>query len=129
MKRIKVAVGIIFDQHRRVLVGQRTVQDRYYRKWEFPGGKLEPGESTADALQRELSEELGIQVVAVQPFMQLSHDYPDRHVDLSVMLVTDFQGEVSGREGQAVKWLALEELSRIDFLQGNTPIVERLLAE
>lgn len=129
MKRIKVAVGLIFDQRKRVLVGQRTVQDLYFRKWEFPGGKLEAGESAADALRRELSEELGIQAGGVQPFMQLFHDYPDRHVELSVMLVTDYQGEVCGREGQALQWLAPKELPAIDFLQGNRPIVERLLNE
>lgn len=128
MKRIEVAVGIIFNSQGQVLVGQRLVKDAYFQKWEFPGGKLEQGESVEAALARELKEELGITVKQSEEFMSLKHDYPDRQVRLSVRLVQSYEGDVVGVEGQAVAWLELQDLLEIDFLQGNQLIVNKLLS-
>jgi len=74
IKRIEVAVGIIFNQAGEVLIGQRTVQDQYLNKWEFPGGKLETGESAKAALRRELFEELTIEVEDCEHLMVVEHD-------------------------------------------------------
>ena len=128
MKRIEVAVGIIVDQGK-VLIGQRLVEDAYFRKWEFPGGKLEKLESAEQALIRELNEELGISVHASKEFMVVKHDYPDRQVMLYVRLVTEYSSKVTGNEGQALKWVNLEELSELDFLQGNQAIIDKLQLE
>ena len=128
MKRIEVAVGVLFDANGRVLIGQRTVKDSYFQKWEFPGGKLEQGESAKEALAREFSEEVGIQVTHSEDLMLLEHDYPDRHVRLHVQLINQFDGEIVAMEGQALKWVDLELLESIDFLQGNQAIVEKLLS-
>lgn len=129
MKRINVAVGIVTDKKQRVLVGQRVVKDQYFKKWEFPGGKLEAGESPEQALQRELHEELGIKVIASSPLITLEHDYPDRKVKLSVLRVTRFSGNVRGREKQALRWVTLESIEALDFLEGNKPIIEKLIAD
>ena len=129
MKRIQVAVGILTEPSGKVLIGQRVVEDDYYNKWEFPGGKLEHGETPQQALERELKEELGVTVTACQPFLELDHDYPDRHVRLWVLKVTDYQGNIESREGQALQWVSLPEIQSLDFLSGNQFIIERLLAD
>lgn len=127
MKRIEVAVGLILEDNGRVLVGQRTVRDRYFGKWEFPGGKLEIGESAEQALVRELHEEIGIEVRQLESLMTLEHDYPDRKVRLHVLRVSEFNGKVTSREGQALKWLHPSDLGELDFLEGNQPIIEQLI--
>jgi len=127
MKRIEVAVGVLFNSQGKVLIGQRIVKDNYYQKWEFPGGKLEEGELPQAALEREFLEEIGIEISLSEDFMVLEHDYPDRHVKLYVQLIKSYLGEVSAMEGQALKWVELEELADIDFLKGNQKITQALM--
>jgi 8-oxo-dGTP diphosphatase len=126
MKRIEVAVGVVYNQYGEVLVGQRIAKDLYFRKWEFPGGKLETGETVDQALTREFLEETGIRIVSSRPLMLVEHDYPDRHVRLHVHTITDFEGDARSEEGQALKWVTLEQLNQLDFLQGNQVILEKL---
>lgn len=126
MVRLRVAVGVLYDEQGKVLVGQRTVRDRYFRQWEFPGGKLEPNETAEQALRRELHEELGISVERFEPLIEMAHQYPDRHVELHVYVVTRFSGMPIGRESQALQWVAPAQLSKIDLLSGNQPIVEAI---
>ena len=128
MKRIEVAVGVVYNQSGQILVGQRIVKDLYFEKWEFPGGKLEQGESTEQALVREFKEETGIQIKASVPLMLVEHDYPDRHVRLHVHTIREFDGQVQALEGQALKWVSLEQLNELDFLEGNQVILEKLEA-
>ncbi len=122
MSRIEVAVGVI-RRGDKLLVGQRLVKDLYYQKWEFPGGKLEQGESAKSALKRELFEELAIDVELCKPLIQLDHDYVDRQVRLHVFEVLSFKGEPQGKEGQAIKWVLHNECLSLDFLEANQPIV------
>jgi 8-oxo-dGTP diphosphatase len=126
VKRIQVAVGILTEQSGEVLVGQRLVEDDYFQKWEFPGGKLEPNETPEQALIRELKEELDIEVRRCKQLMTLDHDYPDRRVRLHVLLVLEYRKSPSGKEGQALQWVALDALQDLDFLAGNQPIIEKL---
>lgn len=126
MKRIHVAVGVVYNQQGLVLVGQRVVQDLYFEKWEFPGGKLEEGEPVEAALAREFKEEIGIDIRSTEFLLTLDHNYPDRHVRLHVWIVTEFDGEVSGLEGQALRWVEVDDLDNLDFLQGNQAIVDAL---
>jgi len=126
-KRIEVAVGIVYDDAGRVLVGQRTVEDLYFQKWEFPGGKLEANESAEMALQREFKEEVGIVVLSSSELMKLDHDYPDRHVRLHVQIIEEYAGSVRALEGQALQWVSVEELNNLDFLKGNQRIIDALL--
>ncbi|MFT5610668.1 MAG: 8-oxo-dGTP diphosphatase [Polaribacter sp.] len=129
MKRIEVAVGIIFNTAGQVLVGQRLVVDQYFGKWEFPGGKIEAGESVTKALRRELHEELKIELEHSQDFMILEHNYPDRNVRLFIQIVNQYSGLPQGAEGQALQWCKLTELDQLDFLSGNQPIIDKLIGE
>lgn len=126
MNHFHVAAGILRDTAGRVLISERLCSGPFNGLWEFPGGKIGAGESAADALQRELAEEIGITVTAAQPFMELHHEYPDRTVDLEFFLVTGWQGEPAGLEGQALRWLTLNELRPDELLPADAPVVEAL---
>ncbi len=126
MKRIDVAVGIVVNKEKKVLVGQRVVKDRYFAKWEFPGGKIEAGETVQAALRREFIEETGLIINDSSEFMELKHDYPDRQVKLHIRLVKHTQGTPQALEGQALKWVTLDELFELDFLEGNKSILDKL---
>ena len=121
-----MAVGIVFDSDGKVLVGQRVVKDRYYAKWEFPGGKLEKGETVHQALKREFKEEVGIDLGDSKEFMLIEHDYPDRLVRLFVRTVDSLSGEARSLEGQALRWVSVEKLTKLDFLQGNQEMINEL---
>jgi 8-oxo-dGTP diphosphatase len=122
---VTVAVGILADQGR-VFITRRFSDTHQGGKWEFPGGKIEPGENTLSALRRELNEELGIEVQNALPFMQVRHSYPDRDVFLDVWRVIDYQGVPHGREGQEARWISCAELPQVEFPQADWPILRRL---
>jgi len=94
--------------------------------WEFPGGKLSRGESALDALRRELSEELGIDIAACAHFCSLEHDYPDTRVAIDFFLVRQWQGTPSGIEGQALRWLGPAEILPGMLLPADAPVLELL---
>lgn len=121
--RIPVSVGVISDRSGRLLLQQRLEGTPCAGQWEFPGGKLEPGESAEQALRRELQEELGIVVRKTLPLLQVCHDYDHARVRLEVMLVEEFDGEPHGAEGQTVIWLSPEEARKLDLLPAAWPIL------
>jgi 8-oxo-dGTP diphosphatase len=123
---IRVAAAVLHDSQGRVLVCQRPAGKTLAGLWEFPGGKLEPGEAAEAALRRELYEELGIQVRSCRPLMQLQHEYPERHVELLVWLVEHYDGEAHGLEGQALRWVSVQELPTLALLPADLPIIEYL---
>ena len=84
---LKVAVGILFDAQSRVLLNQRPPGTELAGYWEFPGGKQREGESSFEALARELKEELGVAVIAAETLIELTHEYPNRVVALTVWRV------------------------------------------
>jgi len=122
---VSVAVGILADRDR-VFVTRRFSDSHQGGKWEFPGGKIEPGESTFSALKRELKEELGIDVQSAAPFMQIRHAYPDRDVVLHVWQITDYQGTPHGHEGQEAQWVSCADLPQMEFPEADWPILRRL---
>lgn len=124
-KQLHVAVGVIIRDNQ-VLLSLRSKQQHQGGKWEFPGGKVEAGETVYNALARELKEELAIEVVSAEPFMQQAFSYPERNVLLDIYLVTEFTGQAQGLEGQPLQWASFAQLSQLNFPDANQPIVEKL---
>lgn len=122
---INVAVGIL-KRDDKILISQRPVDKPYSGYWEFPGGKIEKNESGADALSRELKEELGVSVIQANPWFSFTHAYPDKTVQLEIWLVTDFNGEPHGKENQQLHWATYAELLSYRLLEGNKTIIERI---
>lgn len=121
--RLHVVVGVIADSRGRLLIQQRRPGTPKAGQWEFPGGKVEPGESPGFALARELEEELGIEDAVSTPLAKIMHDYDHARVWLDTRLVTSFHGQARGREGQSVAWVHVEEIPRFDVLEAVHPIL------
>jgi len=126
MKKVAVAVGIIERDNGDILIAKRLEHLHQGGKWEFPGGKVEAGETTMQALTRELREEVAITVTHAQPFMLIEHDYGDKFVVLDILHVTGFSADAQSNEGQEIKWVAKEDLSHYQFPDANDPIVEKI---
>ncbi|MEO0576934.1 MAG: (deoxy)nucleoside triphosphate pyrophosphohydrolase [Pseudomonadota bacterium] len=122
---IRVAAGIL-RRGSQYFIAQRLPGDRGEGAWEFPGGKVEPGESDSDALRRELAEELGIEITESALLMTLTHEYPERFVDLVFFEVLAWHGEPEGCEGQATRWCERNALADVDWLPANGPVVAAL---
>ncbi len=118
-----VAAAAIVNECGEVLISKRAAHLHQGGLWEFPGGKLEPGEDSHQALQRELREELGIEVERARPLIRVHHDYPDRSVVLHVWRVDAFRGKPRGRQGQPVVWVQPEALLERAFPEANRPLV------
>jgi mutator protein MutT len=126
---IKVVAGLIYKDGR-LLVCQRRADGAFPLKWEFPGGKVEKGETDVDALKRELREELAIEVCGAGFAFQHDHSYPDGPtVSLGFYHVFEFTGEVKNLVFEQISWSKLANLSQFDFLEGDRPVIQKLLAE
>lgn len=101
---IDVAVGILMRPNGDVLLGQRPPGKPYAGYWEFPGGKVEPGEAILDALKREFVEELGVHILDAHPWCGVEHVYEHAHVRLHFYISRAWQGEPQSLEGQAFAW-------------------------
>ena len=122
MKQVHVAVGVIVSNGHFFLT-KRLDHVHQGGKWEFPGGKVEADETVAEALHRELKEEIAIDVLSCQPLIAINHDYGDKKVLLEVFVVDNFQGEPTAQEGQQEGWFSLEQLQDVDFPEANKAIV------
>lgn len=123
---VHVAVGLIVNSDDEVLVALRHPDSHQGGLWEFPGGKVEHGESVFAALDREFREELGVSVRRAFPMRKIYHAYPDKRVLLDVWRITEFSGQAIGREGQQIKWQAVTELQAEHFPRANSPIIDLL---
>jgi 8-oxo-dGTP diphosphatase len=121
-----VVAAVILDAHQHCLLALRPPHKHQGGLWEFPGGKVEPGETPLEALRRELREELALEVQRAEPLLVTTHNYPDKCVTLDVWVVREFCGEPRGMEGQQLRWYALEELQTLAFPAANYPIVRVL---
>jgi len=121
---IDVAVGILMRPNGDVLMGQRPEGKPYAGYWEFPGGKVETGESVIDALKREFAEEIGVRVLSAEPWCGVEHVYPHAHVRLHFYISRDWQGEPRGLEGQRLAWQGSFEVTPI--LPATIPLLQAL---
>ena len=128
MNQHHVAAGILRDSSGRILIAERLCDGPFNGLWEFPGGKITDGETSAQALKRELAEELGIEVTTSRPFLEVHHEYPDRTVDIEFFEVTSWKGEPAGLEGQGLRWLLPSDLNPNVLLPADVPVLEALQA-
>jgi 8-oxo-dGTP diphosphatase len=125
---VDVAVGVLIDADRRFLLTSRPAGKVYAGWWEFPGGKLERGESVTAALARELHEELGIDVVDARPWNTTRVDYAHARVRLHFCKVLTWRGRFEMREGQAMAWQSLP-VKVAPVLPGTLPVLDWFAAE
>lgn len=123
---IDVAVGVVIDPDGKVLIAKRPAHTHLGGLWEFPGGKIEAGETSLAALKREFFEEVSLSVNEAQPLLQISTEYPECIVNLDVWKVTDYQGEAKGLEQQIIVWASMNELQNYDFPEVNQAIISTL---
>ena len=123
---IRVAAGILRDDDGRVLIAERTGDHSFAGLWEFPGGKLKDCEESLSALRRELTEELGIDILDSALFMSVDHDYLDRSVSIDFYLIKEWTNSPTGRDGQALVWVLPDALDENMLLPADAPVVQAL---
>jgi 8-oxo-dGTP diphosphatase len=124
---VRVAVAVILRRDGAVLLAQRMAGTPYAGYWEFPGGKLEPGETAVQALRRELNEELGIEVTLATPWLTQRYKYPHAHVELEFFRVYAWQGEPHGRDGQSIAWQTPGAFDVAPLLPANSVVLRALM--
>ena len=120
---MRVVAAALVSRTGQVLIAQRPPGKWQAGRWEFPGGKLEAGESEEDAVRRELAEELGVRVDVAERLTGCRHDYGDRCVEMGLWLVLRHQGEPRGLDGQALRWVTPAQLREVDLLEADLPLL------
>ncbi len=124
----KVIAGIILKDDK-ILIAQRGKQDALYGKWEFPGGKMEAGETDSETLERELFEEFGIKAQIGDYLCSSYFKFKDNLMEMRAYFVPAFTGEIKITEHLQVKWVERKELTSYDMPDPDKPIVEKLLTD
>ena len=122
---ILVTAGIL-ARDGRILICQRRHSDRYGLQWEFPGGKVQAGESLPAALRRELNEELGIEADVGREIFRLRHRYPDRFVEVVFFDVPHYDGAPENRVFEKIEWVERSDLPAYPFLEADRELVDKL---
>jgi len=125
MKQIEVVAAVIHDADGRIFATQRGYGD-FKDYWEFPGGKMEPGETAEDALKREIWEELETQIVVERFVKTIECDYPQFHLTIHCYLCHVESGHLELKEHEAAKWLRKEELESVNWLPADRDLVKKL---
>lgn len=127
MKTLHIAVGIIRNPDNEIFITRRAADAHMANKLEFPGGKIEVGETPEQGLIRELQEEVGITPIEPTLFEKLEYAFPDRHITLWFWLVERWEGKPWGKEGQPGQWIATAALKADEFPPANVPVIEKLM--
>lgn len=128
MKTVKVVAAIVVkkeDKEELIYATQRGYGD-FKDGWEFPGGKVEPGESPEDALVREIREELAIQISIDNHFHTVEYDYPSFHLSMDCFICHIEQGSPVLTEHEAAKWLSMENIDSVNWLPADIEVVDKL---
>ena len=125
MKRIEVVAALIHNSEGRVFATQRGYGD-WQDFWEFPGGKIEPGESPEEALKREIWEELETRIVVEQLIKTIEYDYPKFHLTMHCFWCRIESGSLTLKEHEAAKWLRQEELESVDWLPADKEVLDEI---
>ncbi|MBI2816250.1 MAG: (deoxy)nucleoside triphosphate pyrophosphohydrolase [Acidobacteria bacterium] len=124
----KTVVAALIPKQGRLFICQRSLAGAFPGKWEFPGGKVDPGESPPAALRRELEEELGIAAEIGEPLFQVEHQYPGYDPVLLIFFsVRRYTGSIENRVFERICWAAPQELPQYDFLEGDRVLIERVV--
>ena len=123
---MRVVAGALLDPTGLVLIAQRPLGKVLAGRWEFPGGKLAPDETPAEALQRELREELGIEVSSFEWVLDITPAPDQKPLTLHCFVVTDYHGKPQPLDGQGLKWVSIDELHAQDVLEADQPFIEAL---
>lgn len=126
MKQLQIAVGIVRNAQGEIFITRRAADAHMANKLEFPGGKIEAGETPEQALVRELQEEVGIAATRYVQFEKLAYQFPDRHITLWFFLVEGWEGEPWGKEEQPGQWIPQQDLKADDFPPANEPVIKKL---
>ena len=124
MKTVEVVAAVV-KEGKKILATQRGYGE-FKGKWEFPGGKIEKGEKKIDALKREIKEELDVDIDVGELIITVEHDYPDFHLTMHTYLSKILNGEIDLLEHMDMKWLELDEIDQVDWLEADIYIVEKL---
>lgn len=126
LKRVEVVAAVI-QKDNKIFCAQRNLSKSMGGKWEFPGGKIEVGETREDALVREIKEELDSDIVVDKYLMTVEHDYPTFHITMHAYLCTLVKGELILNEHNDSTWLSKDELLNLDWAEADKPIVNKLI--
>ena len=126
MKKVEVVAAVI-QKDNKIFCAQRNLSKSMGGKWEFPGGKIEVGETKEEALVREIKEELDSDIVVDKYLMTVEHDYPTFHITMHAYLCTLVKGKLLLKEHNDSVWLSKEELLSLDWADADKPIVKEII--
>ena len=127
MKEIFVVAGILFDHDKSILLAQRSAEKSFPLQWEFPGGKIEEGENSQEALKRELFEELNIKIDKIKLFDSVVHEYELFRANIEFFLINEWSGKLTNKEGQNLHWKKLNDLRGLKILDADVPVINKLI--
>ena len=122
----KIGVAVIYNDAGLILIDRRPDKGLLGGLWEFPGGKIEPGETVEECIKREIKEEIDIEIEVGENLINLDHTYSDFKVTLYVHICSYLRGEAKPIECQEIRWVSLEEIEQFTFPEANTKIIEML---
>jgi len=129
MKKIEVVAAVLINKENKIFCAQRKDAGELALKWEFPGGKIEPGESHKEALTREIEEELSTKITLTKFIMTIKHQYKTFHLTMHAYYCKVINGNLTLNEHKNSKWVAKEDLLQLDLAAADIPIVKKIISQ